>query len=198
MLLCPNGHKWRTITRNFVYKKINCPVCKKEESKKRWNLFINNSKFEALTEYVNSNTYVLVRCTVCDKESWKIPKKLYSGYRDCSRCRKKDSKTAAENFYQKLTTDNLTPLDEYVNMKQFVTVKHNTCQTIFRIIPRSYMYGYRKNKCPLCTKKVKIIINQVKSGQLNVEDAIQIIEKNNWSTNLNELRRFLYGSTTNN
>lgn len=142
----------------------------------------------------------MIKCNHCDKESWRWPEDLYRGHRDCAGCSRNDPFAAAEKLKKKLYFNNVIMLGEYVNGKKLIEVKHKTCGTVYRILPKKYIYGkYNRYNCPYCSKFVRNFIKQVKFGNLKANEAILTIEENGLSTRLDDLRRFLLnGCTTNN
>ncbi|MGD6838237.1 hypothetical protein ACQCVL_17165 [Bacillus thuringiensis] len=155
-LICPYGHKWNVIPRNFKTG-ANCRKCNgncPEEAEEKWKNFIMHYKYTPLTEYVNSKTKVLIRCNWCDKEFWTIPGKRYNNLRGCPRCNNSDSETTREAYYQKLILTNITPIELYINAHTRVLVKYNSCGTEWYIDPGKFLYEDR-NKCPHCRKREK-------------------------------------------
>ncbi|PFU37423.1 hypothetical protein COK86_28900 [Bacillus cereus] len=170
-LLCPVGHEWSVIPRNFK-QGANCRKCDgqcPEEAKKKWESLMLHYKYIPLTEYIDSKTKVLIRCSWCDKEFWTIPAKRYDNQRGCPRCSNRDTDTTRELFYEKLLFNNITPIELYINCKKKILVKHNSCETEWHMYPGKFLYS-NKNGCPTCTKK---------SNRRRKSDHVSFNSKNN-------------------
>lgn len=129
------------------------------------------NEYEVLGDYVDADTKVLVKHTICGHTYKVRPMNILRGQR-CPYCFKTPKKTTAE-FQQNL--DSLygkgvyTVLGQYKNAKTKISIKHNLCGNIWRTKPNWMLTG--KSGCPYCntSKGERIITGLFKSSNIDYE-----------------------------
>ena len=101
-----------------------------------------------------SHTKLLCRHNSCGNE-WKItPSNFFRGY-GCPKCATDASRKTNTQFLQevkKLTGDEYTFLESYVNYSTKLLCRHNSCGNEWKITPDSFLHGSR---CPKCAGNMK-------------------------------------------
>lgn len=156
------GEEFLLLPSTFGKGKAGCPECRKEKMRKRFALthkeFMkrvrkayggNFKDYEIVGEYVNQQTLIPVKHIVCGEVYDRYPKSLLDG-RGCLTCsgyKKKTDKQYREEI-QNLVGDEYVFLDEYINARTKIRVRHNSedCDNHeYLITPNDFLSGYR---CP--------------------------------------------------
>ena len=130
---------------------------------------IVNSEITVIGEYVTALTKIEVKHT-CGYEWWVTPTSLLQGT-SCPKCSKiktskKRSKTTKQFIEElKIVNPEITVIDEYVNMRTKIEVKH-ICGYEWSSIPSSLLKG---NSCPKCSR--------VKANKKKTKTTKQFIEE---------------------
>jgi len=160
--ICDKGHEWEASIVNRI-KGNRCPYCSglyptKEnnllvinpELCKEWNYEKNNKLPE---EYCsNSNDYAWWICCKC-KYEWYAQIASRNKQHNCPKCANVIKKTTEEFKQQvyELEGNNYLVLDNYINNKTSIIIKHNIpeCGHEWKIRPGNFLFGRR---CPKCSE----------------------------------------------
>ena len=166
------GYQWK-VTPNSLLKGNSCPKCfgtiKKTTEQFIKELKIVNPEITVIGEYVTALTKIEVKHTCGYK--WKpAPNNLLHGNScpNCSRVKanKKKTKTTKQFIEElKIVNPEITVIDEYVNKRTKIEVKHN-CGYQWKVTPESLLKG---NSCPKCSR--------VKANKKNTKTTKQFIEE---------------------
>jgi hypothetical protein len=109
-------------------------------------------------EYINCHTKIKIKHNVCGNVFSMLPT-CFSGGNRCPKCadvsRQKKIKArrkSPEQFRQEvydLVGDEYSVLEDYINSKTKVTLKHNTCGNKYQVAPYHFLGGRR---CPKCAQ----------------------------------------------
>ncbi|GEO65703.1 hypothetical protein [Levilactobacillus spicheri] len=153
------------VTPNHFYTGSRCPKCSKEAgTKKRANIlrqsdeeFRKRMRNIVGDEYTFPNKFigVMVKQTCIHNKCgyiWSVqPNKLFNGTR-CPQCNRKKHGQNNES-YQKQAKDirpGFTVQSKYIGCQNLVTVKHDSCGTIWQVNPGQFLRGAQ---CPKCLSK---------------------------------------------
>lgn len=134
------------------------------------------SRVIPLEPYVNSDTKILVRCTMCGNEWRAYPYNLYAG-KECSICKHKENgkkqTKSTEDFIKemKIINPNIKILEEYQGSHQKIKCECMIHSVEFATPPTHLLRG--KTGCKLCIK------NKLKSHRISHEQYIQDVNKVN-------------------
>ena len=151
------GNTWYTKPNSYTsHKGSGCKLCyyrKLSKIQRKTNedflaeLNIINPNIEPLSEYVKNNSKILVRCRMCNREWLCFPSGLLQGH-GCE-CNKR--KTHDEYLCElKSITNNIVPIEKYIDALTPISHKCLVCNYIWEIQPA---YVSRKNNiiyCPNC------------------------------------------------
>ncbi|WP_160687196.1 hypothetical protein [Clostridium sp. C2-6-12] len=148
------NYKWYSLPRHLLSGHL-CPMCggnlKKDTDKFKKQIFhIYKDKIIIIGEYKNSNTKIKVKCSVDGYEWEAYPYNLLKGS-SCPRC-KGNERYTTKRFEEKifdLYNDEYSILDQYVNSKSKILIRHNKCNHTWRVSPSSILSGYG---CPKCNE----------------------------------------------
>jgi len=175
--------------------------------------FINEVKelvgieYEFLETYVNTKTKLKVRHNICNNIYLIKPNDFQQGHR-CPYCSKRSYKKSNEEFInevKKLVDDEYEFLEEYINNKTKLKVRHNICNKEYFVSPIRFLSG---DRCPYCFGNIKKsneeFINKVKELVGNeyeflepyVNSNTRILVRHNKCNNIYKIlpKNFLYGS----
>ena len=129
------------------YKKGNTNLFKKRVYE------LVNDEYEVLSEYVDAHTKILMKHNNCGYE-YKVQPCVFLSGRRCPNCAKNKQYTAEEynKIFYKIFKDEFVILDEYINSKTPIRIKHIACNNVFEIRPR---YFLKHPNCPKCSNRVK-------------------------------------------
>lgn len=111
-------------------------------------------EYTFLDPYVNAQTKIRVRHNKCGKIYEVKPNKFLNGRR-CSYCSIKSMRKTGEHFRDevfKLVGNEYTFLDNYVNIRTKIKVRHNKCGKTYKVTPHGFLNG---NRCPYCYGKFR-------------------------------------------
>lgn len=149
--------------KHFLYSNVRCLYCNGNMKKMDTEIFKNKiydlvkDEYVVLSEYINANAKILMKHNIntCLFE-WEItPNSFLNNNARCPKCAgnyHKDTEYFKKEIYN-LVKDEYYLIDEYVNNITKIRIKHNTCETMFSIIPTAFLQGQR---CPTCSKKIHI------------------------------------------
>lgn len=114
---------------------------------------VSNGEYEVMSKYVNSSTKVKIKHSICGYTYWIRPDSFLRGSR-CTKCLKQKyalayTKTTATYAKEvnEVTEGEYTLLSEYSGVKTKVSIRHNTCGTVYSVYPYLFNKGRR---CPTC------------------------------------------------
>lgn len=160
-------YEWWIKPYNFITSGNRCPKCA-GNARKNTEIFkeeineITNGEYALISEYINSNTNVILRHNSenCNYYEYKVlPLNFYHGDRcpKCSRKLKKDTEMFSDEV-EKLSNGEYTVLSEYMNAKKDIKMRHNICGHEYMVKPTNFLKGRR---CPVCTTShAEILINK--------------------------------------
>ena len=158
------GYVWKIKPDNFL-SGTRCPQCSlikrskaetttDEEFKQRVKQLVGD-EYTVIGTYINRTTKIKMRHNKCNYTWDALPGNFLRGTR-CPKCslikRSKAETITDEEFKQRiknLVGDEYTVLDKYINAKTYVTMRHNKCGHIYKVMPYNFLTGSR---CPLCAK----------------------------------------------
>lgn len=169
---CQN--EWRIRVNNLLGGS-GCQVCelkKRTKTKDEFQSELNN-EYELLSDYVNCQTKVIIKCKKCNN-IWSVkPTHLIHSHSKCPECNKLDrslkQRKRKEDFIvdlEKVHNSKYKILGEYINARTPILCHCNKCNFEWSSTPNSLLNGYG---CPNC--------NQSKGE----EDIRFFLEKNNIS-----------------
>lgn len=142
-----------------------CPYCSKNANKndvkfKKEVFDLVSDEYVFLDTYVNARTKLRVKHNTCGNVYKVAPHEFLKGYH-CPYCSSKAKKTDAE-FKKEvfdLVGNEYIFLDNYVDAKTKLKVKHNKCGSIYGVTPNAFING---NRCPYCnSSKGELIISKI-------------------------------------
>ena len=165
--ICGNAYKVKPS--NFLTGR-RCPYCngkaKKSDHQFKKEVFdLVGDEYTFLDTYVNKRTKLRVKHNNCGSVYKVAPSNFLKGAR-CWNCfvekekgaKKKTNYQFKQEVYD-LVGDEYEFLDDYVDSKTKIRVKHNKCGNIYEVAPHHFSEGHR---CPYCTNsKGEDIINNI-------------------------------------
>lgn len=120
-----------------------------DEFKKEVNI-LTGDEYEICGEYINTETKIKMRHTICGNEFEMAPHNFLNKHR-CPICShwKKTTKSFKKEVFN-LVGSEYQLISEYINSDTRVEFLHTVCGNNFEIFPNNFLKGYR---CPLCTPK---------------------------------------------
>ncbi len=109
-----------------------------------------NSNIEIKGEYVNSQTKVDCKCTICGHEWKTVPNHLLQG-EGCPACGgrlKKTNQQFVSELYQ--LRPSFTPLETYINDATPIKIRCDVCGNEWTVTPNNLFHG---RGCPFCSGK---------------------------------------------
>lgn len=151
VVICPDGHEWKTCSFSSFKKGVRCRVCAGQCTETNKNNFYENLKKEnytLLSEYINVDTNVTV---ICDKgHIWDTcsPFRFNKGAR-CRICDGQCSNEAKERFYNLLEERGDVCLTDYEGANTKVIIQFGKCG---HIVDSMSPNRYKNRKyCPKCS-----------------------------------------------
>lgn len=153
------------VTPNAFFKGNRCPYCygtpKKTDSQFKQEVYdLVGDEYTFLDAYIATDTKLRVKHNKCGNVYKVQPNAFLHGSR-CPYCGVNAKKTN-EQFQQEiydLVGDEYTFLDNYVNKRTKLRVKHNKCGNTYEVTPGNFLQGSR---CPYCSNsKGEDIINKI-------------------------------------
>ena len=147
---CNNGYM---VTPNHFLRGKRCPYCsglaKKTDAEFKQEVYnLVGNEYIFLDHYVNNHTKLMVKHNKCGNIYEVKPNDFLTGHR-CPYCAgyiKKNNISFKQEVYN-LVGNEYTFLDTYINARTKLRVKHNRCNTIYKVTPNNFFTGYR---CPYC------------------------------------------------
>lgn len=149
--ICDN--EWDVYPCSFLSNEKRCPYCSglmrktPEEFKKEVFELVGN-EYAVLSDYKNNHTKVKMRHEKCGYEWRVIPISFLQGSR-CPKCfgtAKKTTVQFKENVFTLVGKD-YTVINEYINAKTKILIRHNKCGHEYLVTPSDFLSGKR---CPKC------------------------------------------------
>lgn len=110
-------------------------------------------EYTVLGEYINNRTKIILVHNKCGYH-WDVkPAHFLSGSR-CPKCSHKipyDNESFKERVFE-LVEDEYEVLGDYVNSREKILFRHNTCGHAFFMAPNNFVQG---NRCPKCSKRIR-------------------------------------------
>lgn len=173
-LIC--GCKWAAIPKGIIAGKNGCPECGKKKAAEtiKYNIttddFIEKlekkfpNKFTILSDYVNHNEKIKIKCNICEHEWKSKPTCLLKGY-GCYICGHKEKGEKQRKLHEtfikeidKIYDNKLTVLSKYIKGKDRVDVKCNICNYKWSPISRILLH----RGCPKCNfSKGELLIYKI-------------------------------------
>lgn len=165
-----------------IYHGFGCPICHHGPSKKTHEEFVEMieslypGKYTILGKYVKSSERITVRYNECGHVA--NPKAAYirqgSGCPFCNR----GTVITEDEFKEKFSSsagDEYEVLDEYVNSKQTMSIRHITCGTVFeRNIGVVFQNGCRCPKCnPSSAVSLTVGVNDIHTVNPEMESLLK-------------------------
>ena len=170
--LCNNTYQ---TTPNIILKGHKCPYCQNKKKKtteefmNEISLLDDSNEYQLLSEYKNNKEKINFKHLLCNKEFKMRPNDFLNGYR-CPHCygntaNKKTTEEIKEKIY-KLVGDEFSMIDEYINCREKIKLRHNKCGTEFLI--KSNEFIVLGNRCPYCksSKGEKLIQNFLEKNNI--------------------------------
>ena len=163
------GNIYKVKPSNFISGR-RCSYCmgnaKKSDHQFRKEVFdLVGDEYIFLDTYVNKRTKIRVKHNKCGHVYKVAPSNFLKGNRCCKcfverekRAKKKTNYQFEQEIYD-LVGDEYEFLDNYVDSKTKIRVKHNKCGHVYKVAPHHFYEGHR---CPYCTNsKGEDIINKI-------------------------------------
>ena len=155
------GYEWQTTSQSLL-RGQGCKLCHTLSQRKGKDKFLEeftknyNTKYELLSDYVNANTKVKVKCNLCDNIWFSKPYHLSHTKCGCPICANKErvlkTTKSQEKFiddvYHKYN-DRYTVVGQYMNAKTKLEIRCNNCNNIWKIVPYSLL---QNTGCPICNQ----------------------------------------------
>ena len=107
-----------------------------------------------LEEYINALTKIKFKCTICENEFYSKPNNLLNTAHGCPKCSIKKvhdkQKLKGKEAFLKAIESKFKLLDQYQDMKTYVTLQCLKCGHIWEVKPYNICTGYG---CPKCKYK---------------------------------------------
>lgn len=158
--ICPKHRKQgtqRTTLEAMRRNKVGCVYCigrYKTTDVFKNELFNKNPNILILGEYIDAHTSILCKCLVDGHEWAPTPNDLLTG-KGCPVCgrlssNQKKTKTNEQFLYDlSLVSTTITPIEPYINAKEKIWVRCNTCGHEWQVEPDGLLQG---RGCPECAK----------------------------------------------
>ena len=154
------GHEWSIVPGSFL-RGTRCPECAKKTLSKKYTKsnekFIQEvyelvgNEYTFLEDYINDKTKIKCKHNLCGHE-WDIVPSSFLRGRGCPECKGKrisETKTWDDAKFKeevcKVVGDEYTFLEEYVNSRTKIKVRHNECGYEYEVTPNHFFNGTR---CP--------------------------------------------------
>lgn len=168
---CPENHVWTAYSSQILAGQT-CTICSgydRETCIMQFYMILAFKNGEALEEYKNRHTQILLRCNTCTNE-WKVtPNCIMKGHW-CSICAGKNSQQAEEKFYKNIKEKNGIVLGKYINSYTHVLVKcykgHTWPVKPYNITSGKWCSGCYGNSKEEARKKLQGIIDHEKGKLL--------------------------------
>lgn len=145
----------------------------KEKIFKQRLLDKKGKSFELIGEYENQNVKAKFKHNECGYEWYTTPACLLHSKYGCPKC-SKNNKGSTEEFKEEikhLVGDEFTLVDEYINSKTKIKIKHNKCDRVFSILPNDFK---SRKRCSLCGYE-KRLRSKTKTIEMFKEDVFNLV-----------------------
>lgn len=152
------GHVYAVIPNNFL-KGTRCLYCavsaktKTDVQFKQEVFDLVGNEYIFLDSYINTHTRLRVKHNKCG-HTYKVEPASFLQGRRCPYCagltKKTDNQFKQEVF--DLVGNEYTFLDNYVNNMTKIKVRHNKCNSVYKVQPDAFIHGSR---CPYCYGNAK-------------------------------------------
>lgn len=190
---CECGNEFETTFKEFKgrkdrnYCKRQCNDCgekirinKRRKSQKQFEkevMVLKNREYLVLGKYINANTKIKLQHIVCGHIFYMRPG-VFLNSQNCPKCYGTPRKTT-EEFAKEvyvLTNGDYDVLGEYVNNKEKILMKHNTCGNIWESTPNQFLRGTYCPKCAVISKGEVRIRNYLEKKNISFEEQFKIKE----------------------
>ncbi|KAA9007234.1 hypothetical protein F4V43_01740 [Paenibacillus spiritus] len=152
------GNEYKVSPSAFINGGQRCPICAIEKRK----VIMSEAKFledihelvgneyTFLERYRGSRNKIKIKHNVCGNIYEVSPQRFKSGNR-CKKCNDDITRKSKTDFVREVfdeVEDEYIFLDEYVNAKTKLRVKHIKCSGVFSTTPNNFLRG---NRCPKCS-----------------------------------------------
>lgn len=153
------GHTYKVLPTNFLSGR-RCPYCAvsiktKTDTQFKQEVFdLVGDEYTFLDTYVNALDKIRIKHNKCNQVYKVTPAHFLTGER-CPYCAVSTKTKTDTQFKQEifdLVGDEYVFLDNYVNTRTKIKVKHNKCGHIYEIKPNTFLQGSR---CPYCSSTTK-------------------------------------------
>lgn len=106
-------------------------------------------EYTLMDEYINCQTKVTMLHNKCGNEYKVKPNDFQQGHR-CPFCKNNNKRKTNKEFIQRVKDqvgNEYTFLEEYINSRTKLKVKHNSCSKVYSVKPADFLQGCR---CPYC------------------------------------------------
>lgn len=154
------GYEYDSSVPSSFLKGVRCPKCARNIKKTQEDFITEvyelvKDEYQVLGEYINSNTHIKMKHTVCNHEYLVSPAKFINAGRRCPECANKirgeKKRKTTEEFKEavfNLVGDEYIVLGEYEGSSIPIMLQHNTCKYRYKTTtPSSFLRGAR---CPKC------------------------------------------------
>lgn len=108
-------------------------------------------EYEVLSQYKNAHEKVMLLHKTCNRNYTTSPNNFIRGSR-CPECQKENRKLTQNEFeknVKKLYEGEYTVVGDYAGRRTKVQLKHNVCNTVWNVLPDSFLQG---SGCPTCAR----------------------------------------------
>ncbi|PFJ40176.1 hypothetical protein COJ00_26970 [Priestia megaterium] len=178
------GYEWKVIP----YPKIfGCPICS-GKIKRTTEMFkeavfkLVGEEYTVLGEYINTDTRINMRHNTCGNEYLILPYSFLQG-RQCKKCTDKalsELKVKSHDTFVKevfeLVGDEFEILNEYVNARTKIKMKHSTCGKVFNLTPNAFLTSTQR--CPKChsSKGERIIVEWMDRNNIEYKQQYKFVD----------------------
>lgn len=155
------NYEWVTLSSSLLRGR-GCKQCHTLNQRKTNNKFLEEfvknygNKYELLTDYINANTQIKVKCNLCG-EIWETkPYHLSHTKSGCPKCANKirGEKTRKTHYefveeIDKKFTTKYEVIGQYIKANIKIEIKCNTCNNNWNITPNTLLRGI---VCPICNQ----------------------------------------------
>jgi len=155
------GNEWTTLSGSLLRGR-GCKKCHTLTQKRTNDNFLEKftenygDKYELLSDYINANAKVKVKCNICDN-IWETKAYHFIHTKSgCPKCASKDNgitnRKTHEKFIedvQKVHSNKYEVVGQYIKANQKIEIKCNTCDNNWNIVPYSLLQGVG---CPVCNQ----------------------------------------------
>lgn len=139
-----------------------------------------NGEYELVSEYINSNEYILVRHNVCNTVN---SVKLHNFLRGakCLTCFGSSLKTTEQfiDEVKQLVKDEYTVIGEYISVGEPLLIRHEECKTEYEVRPNAFLRGSRCPRCMQSSRGEERILRYLKDNNIEFKSQFKFDECRN-------------------